>query len=67
MAMGGKDEFAIVDPQNAGKFEPWECAFERDHVPPLDPEADKLFQEARGLQKKRVTAGNFQPERGQSK
>lgn len=27
------------------------CAYERDHNPPLDPEAELWFQEARGLEK----------------
>ena len=41
MAMGG----------NGNIFGGWECTFERDHLPPLTPEADRLFQEARALQK----------------
>lgn len=38
--------------RNAGKYEPWQCAFERDHVPPLHPEAERIFQQARTLQRK---------------
>lgn len=37
--------------RNEGKFTPWECAFERDHVPPVTPEADKIFQAARAMQR----------------
>ena len=31
---------------------PWECARMADHVPPLPPEADKIFQAARALEKR---------------
>jgi TPR repeat protein len=30
------------------------CAYEKDHIPPLDPDADKLFKHARWLQKKNL-------------
>lgn len=42
--------FQIPKYINAGKYEPWACALEKDNVPPLDPHADKLFREARSLQ-----------------
>ena len=52
MAMGNGGWSSTPRHKNADKFTPWECSFERDHVPPVSPEADKIFQEARGLQKK---------------
>jgi hypothetical protein len=41
----------LPTPKNRGYFVPWTCAFQRDHVPPVDPKADRLFKEARLLQK----------------
>ena len=31
---------------------PWECVRMADHVPPLPPEADKIFKAARALEKR---------------
>ena len=42
--------FSTPTHKNAGRYVPWTCAFERDHVPPLDPVAEELFLEARTLQ-----------------
>lgn len=38
-----------------GWYAEWECAFERDHVPPVTPEAEALFQEARTLERDTYT------------
>ena len=50
--MGGNNDgwIRMPDHKNAGLYVPWTCAFERDHVPPLDPVAEELFLEARTLQ-----------------
>jgi TPR repeat protein len=42
---------------NAGLFEPWQCAFERDHVPPLEPEAERMFLRAREIQRRPYPSG----------
>ena len=36
---------------DAGKYEPWACAFERGKVPPLNPEAEAMFLQARALER----------------
>ena len=40
----------------------WECVRMADHVPPLPPEADKIFQAARALEKR----GDLSPEEKQT-
>lgn len=42
--------FQIPRHKNAGLYEPWECALEKDNVPVLDSKAELLFLEARELQ-----------------
>lgn len=37
---------------NLGFDSPWECVRMADHVPPLPPEADKIFKAARALEKR---------------
>jgi hypothetical protein len=59
MAMGNRPRtIEPPTPKNPGKFERWQCSFLRDHVPPVTPEADALFKEARAIQKseKRLTS-----------
>ena len=49
-------------PENAGLYIPWECSRMADHVPPLPPEADAIFQAARSLEKSGKLTSNEEEE-----
>ena len=53
MLLGGCDQKPAQVPQETKVMQPinYICALEKDHNPPLDPEADKYFQAARKLEK----------------
>ena len=54
--------FAPPIPKNPGLYIPWECSRMADHVPPLPPEADKIFQAARSLEKSGKLTSNEEEE-----
>lgn len=49
----GCDQKPMSEPKEASTMQPinYTCTLEKDHNPPLDPEADKYFQAARKLEK----------------
>jgi hypothetical protein len=48
---GSRGSWNPPEPKSRGLFVPWSCTFQRDHVPPVSPEADALFKEARRMKK----------------
>ena len=62
MSTDAEGWYAPPVPENAGLYIPWECSRMADHVPPLPPEADAIFQAARSLEKSGKLTSNEEEE-----
>lgn len=52
MAMGRPKTFSAPPAKHPGLYVRWECSIMADHVPPLPEAADKVFKQARALEKR---------------